>query len=204
MLKSDYLTNHFLIAMPALADPNFFRTVTYICEHNSDGAMGIVINRPLDIRLGEILRQVNIEGSDEAIANEPVCMGGPVQYERIFILHQPLLQWESTLPITGNLGLSTSRDILTAIAHREFPGRALVALGYAGWGPGQLEEELSQNAWLSGPADDLQGGPSVAGGRMPGAAARILFETPYEKRWSEAAALLGVDISTLSGEIGHA
>ncbi|MEO6697044.1 MAG: YqgE/AlgH family protein [Gammaproteobacteria bacterium] len=187
MLKSDYLTNHFLIAMPALADPNFFRTVTYICEHNSDGAMGIVINRPLDIRLGEILRQVNIEGSDDEIANELVCMGGPVQYERVFILHQPLQQWESTLPITDNLGLSTSRDILTAIAHREFPGRALVALGYAGWGPGQLEEELGQNAWLSGQAD-----------------ARILFETPYEKRWSEAAALLGVDISNLSGEVGHA
>ncbi|MCL5801520.1 MAG: YqgE/AlgH family protein [Gammaproteobacteria bacterium] len=190
MLESGYLTNHFLIAMPALADPNFFRTVTYICEHNSDGAMGIVINRPLDIRLGEILRQVNIEGGDDEIANEPVCMGGPVQYERIFILHQPLLHWESTLPITDTLGLSTSRDILTAIARREFPGQALVALGYAGWGPGQLEEELAQNAWLNGQAQ--------------GATARILFETPYEKRWSEAAALLGVDISNLSGEVGHA
>jgi putative transcriptional regulator len=117
-------------------------------------------------------------------------MGGPVQYERIFILHQPLLHWESTLPITDTLGLSTSRDILTAIARREFPGQALVALGYAGWGPGQLEEELAQNAWLSGQAQ--------------GATARILFETPYEKRWSEAAAMLGVDINNLSGQVGHA
>ena len=187
MLESGCLTNHFLIAMPALADPNFFRTVTYICEHNDDGAMGIVINRPLDIRLGEIFRHVHIEGGDAAIADEPVCMGGPVQYERIFILHQPLLQWESTLPITDTLGLSTSRDILTAIAHREFPGQALVALGYAGWGPGQLEEELAQNAWLNGQADP-----------------RILFTTPYEKRWSAAAALLGVNIGNLSGEVGHA
>lgn len=181
------LTNHFLIAMPQLADPNFFHTVTYICEHNQEGALGIVINRPLDLKLGEILDHMDIETGSETVTERVVYMGGPVQQERGFVLHRPATQWDSTLLITEAIGLTTSRDVLTAMARGEGPVESLVALGYAGWGAGQLEEELAANAWLSGPADE-----------------RILFHTPVEKRWEEAAALLGVDLNLLSGEAGHA
>ena len=181
------LTNHFLIAMPQLADPNFFHTVTYICEHNQEGALGIVINRPLDLKLGEILDHMEIESGTETLAERIVYMGGPVQQERGFVLHRPATKWDSTLLITDSIGLTTSRDVLTAMARGEGPVESLVALGYAGWGAGQLEEELAANAWLSGPADE-----------------RILFRTPVEKRWEEAAALLGVDLNLLSGDTGHA
>lgn len=181
------LSNHFLIAMPSLADPNFSRTVTLLCEHNEHGAMGLTINRLLDLSLGDILDQLNIQVDDPATAQTPVYQGGPVQEERGFVLHRPAGQWESTLAITDNLGVSASRDILKALARGDGPEEWLVALGYAGWGPGQLERELSDNAWLSGPAD-----------------ADIIFHTPVEKRWHAAAELLGVDLSTLSGETGHA
>lgn len=181
------LTNHFLIAMPQLADPNFFHTVTYICEHTDQGALGIVINRPLDVRLGEILDHMDIDASTDAVSERIVYMGGPVQQERGFVLHRPATQWDSTLLITDDIGLTTSRDVLAAMARGEGPVESLVALGYAGWGAGQLEQELAANAWLSGPADD-----------------RILFRTPVEKRWEEAAALLGVDLNLLSGDAGHA
>lgn len=181
------LTNHFLIAMPQLADPNFFHTVTYICEHTDEGALGIVINRPLEVRLGEILDHMEIESQTETLAERTVYMGGPVQQERGFVLHRPASQWDSTLKITDNIGLTTSRDVLAAMARGEGPTESLIALGYAGWGAGQLEQELADNAWLSGPADE-----------------RILFRTPVEKRWEEAAALLGVDLNLLSGDAGHA
>lgn len=187
MTESGNLTNHFLIAMPSLADPNFFHTVTYICEHNEAGAMGVVINRPLDINLSEILEQVNIEPSTVEIARQPIYLGGPVDHQHVFILHQPLWQAESSLAITDTLGISTSPDMLAAIAHGEFPGRVLITLGYAGWGPGQLEQEIIDNSWLSGEAD-----------------ARVLFDTPDEQRWAAAAALLGVDLNFLSGDMGHA
>ncbi|BCO32682.1 UPF0301 protein [Thiohalobacter sp. COW1] len=187
MAESSYLTNHFLIAMPGLADPNFFHTVTFICEHDADGAMGLVINRPLDMRLDDVFEHMQLEASDPFIADLPVYQGGPVQPERGFILHQPLGQWEATMQVTEDTGVTASQDILAAMAEGRGPSRALVALGYAGWGAGQLEHEMAENAWLSGPADP-----------------RVIFDTPVEKRWEAAAALIGVDVKLLSGDAGHA
>ncbi len=181
------LTNHFLIAMPGLADPNFSRTVTLICEHSSEGAMGIVINRTTDLHLRDILKQMDIEAKGATTADIPIHLGGPVQNNRGFVLHEPLGEWESTLPVTDTLGVSTSRDILMAIAEDQGPKKCLVALGYAGWGAGQLEREISENSWLSGPADH-----------------DILFNTQPEHRWNAAAELMGVDLRTLSSEAGHA
>lgn len=187
MLKQISLKDHFLIAMPSLADPNFFQTVTYICEHNSEGAMGIVINRPLDIRLGDILEHMDIDARDAHAERLPIFLGGPVQTDRGFVLHWPVGDWQGTLTVTDRIGLTASRDILAAIAQGMGPERSLIVLGYAGWGPGQLEQEMAANAWLSGPAD-----------------MDILFELPPEKRWAAAAKLLGIDIHRMSGEVGHA
>ncbi len=181
------LTNQFLIAMPALADPNFVRTVTYVCVHNREGAMGIVINRPLDLTLGEVLGHMDIDSENAEVHETPVVQGGPVQPERGFVLHQPAGAWDTVLHVEGGLSVATSRDILTAIAEGNGPTDALVALGYAGWGAGQLEREVTENAWLSGPADSS-----------------IIFNAPYHDRWESAARLLGVDIDRLSGEAGHA
>ncbi len=187
MSESTSLRNHFLIAMPALADPNFSHTVTYICEHNEEGAMGIVINRPLDIPLGEVLEQMEIEPSNRLDTSVMVNDGGPVQPGHGFVIHSPVGAWESSLQISDDVALTTSRDILAAIGHNEGPGHYLIALGYAGWDAGQLEEEMAQNAWLSGPADQS-----------------ILFELPLEQRWEAAAKLLGVDLNLLSSDVGHA
>ncbi len=187
MSRTDSLTNHFLIAMPGLADPNFSHTVTYICEHDEEGAMGIIINRPMDMRLGEILGHMGIEASRPGIAERPVLQGGPVQPERGFVLHEPLGEWEATLRVTDRIGVTASQDILRAIAQDAGPERSLVALGYAGWGAGQLEQELADNAWLSGPAT-----------------ADIVFDVPFEQRWQAAATLIGVDLNLISGDAGHA
>jgi putative transcriptional regulator len=181
------LANHFLIAMPGLGDPNFSRTVTLVCEHGSDGALGIVVNRPLELSLREVLDQMDIPWDPQANVDLPVLQGGPVQEGRGFVLHEPLGNWESTLPVTDTLGISTSRDVLVAIAENRGPDNFLLALGYAGWAPGQLEREIGQNAWLSGPATS-----------------EIVFRTPIEARWSAAAGLLGVDLTKLSAETGHA
>lgn len=181
------LTNQFLIAMPALADPNFYRTVTYLCAHNSEGAMGIVINRPLDLNLDEVLGHMDIEATDPYVKEMRVIQGGPVQTERGFVIHRPAGEWDTVLPVGGDVAIATSRDILAAIAQGEGPDNAVVALGYAGWGAGQLEREVAENAWLSGPADT-----------------NIMFNVPYEDRWESAARLLGVDLGRLSGEAGHA
>jgi putative transcriptional regulator len=181
------LANHFLIAMPALADPNFSRTVTLICEHSTEGAMGIVINRTTELALGDILRQMGLDAKGAQMREMPVHLGGPVQTNRGFVLHEPLGTWESTLPITETLGVSTSRDILAAIAENRGPERCIVALGYAGWGAGQLEREIAENSWLNGPSDQ-----------------QIIFGTPIEHRWQKAAQLAGVDLSLLSSEAGHA
>ncbi len=179
--------NHFLIAMPGLEDPTFSHTVTYICEHNADGAMGIVINRPTELTLGEVLEHVKIEPGRRLERKTPVFEGGPVQREHGFVIHSPAGAWESSLHVTESVAVTTSRDILQAIAHSEGPERFLLALGYAGWGAGQLEEEMAANAWLSGPAD-----------------AGVLFDAPPEQRWTAAAALLGVDLNLLSNQTGHA
>ncbi len=173
--------------MPGLADPNFHRTVTLICEHSSEGAMGIVINRATDLALGDILQQMGIDTDHTNQRAMPVYLGGPVQTNRGFVLHEPIGKWESTLPITDTLGISTSRDILAAIAENRGPDKCLVALGYAGWSAGQLEREIAENSWLNGPADR-----------------NILFSMPVEQRWHGAAKLMGVDVSTISGDAGHA
>jgi putative transcriptional regulator len=180
------LTNHFLIAMPGLQDPNFHHTVTYICEHNDQGAMGIVINRPMTIQLGEILEQMEIPAKPGAV-NQPVFVGGPVQIDRGFVLHPSERRWDSTLEITPEISVTTSRDILEAMAADEGPNLSLIALGYAGWGSHQLEDEMAANAWLSGPAN-----------------LDIIFRRPAEERWEAAARLLGVDLNLMSGDAGHA
>ena len=187
MGQMESLTNHFLIAMPGLADPNFSRTVTLICEHSSEGAMGLIINRPIDLNLRQILQQMNIEGDAAGKLDLPVHLGGPVQGNRGFVVHEPLGSWESTLAVSESLGVSTSRDILVALAHNRGPEHSFLALGYAGWAPGQLEREIAENTWLSGPVDRS-----------------ILFETPAEQRWGAAANLLGIDLTAISDEAGHA
>lgn len=187
MPSIESLSNQFLIAMPQLADPNFARTLTLICEHTEDGAMGIVVNRTLDLNLGELLEHMQISGASEQLREHPVYYGGPVEPERGFVLHRPIGAWKTTVALTPSLGLTTSRDILANMASEDAPQDTLVLLGYAGWGPGQLEEELAGNAWLTLPAEES-----------------ILFETEASQRWQAAAQRLGVDINFLSGDIGHA
>lgn len=187
MTEPTYLSNQFLIAMPTLADPNFFQTVTYISEHNASGALGLVINRPLSLSLGQLLEHLQITTNRFDLAALPVYQGGPVQPEQGFVLHSPVGHWGATLRVTERIGITTSRDILQAVARGEGPEQILVTLGYAGWGPGQLEQELADNAWLFGPADS-----------------DILFQTPSDQRWQAAAALMGIDLTLLSAHAGHA
>ena len=185
-MAQDFLVNHFLVAMPSLHDPNFQQSVVYVCEHNPGNALGIVINRPSNVVLGDIFKQLSITVDDPALAQRPVFQGGPVQTDRGFVIHEPAGKWDSTLNL-GGLGVTTSRDVLAAVAHGTGPGKTFVALGYAGWGAGQLETELAANSWLSTHADQ-----------------RIIFETPVSERWQAAARLIGVDIALLSGDAGHA
>jgi putative transcriptional regulator len=181
------LTNHFLIAMPSMADPNFSQTVTYVCSHGEEGAMGIVINRPLGFGLGEVLSQMQVSPTDDRINNLPVYQGGPVQPDRGFVLFRPLGSWGSSVQVSDDVGVATSRDILEAIARGEGPANTLVALGYAGWASGQLEQEMLDNAWLSSPADE-----------------DVIFTVPPQQRWQRAAALLGININTIAHDAGHA
>jgi putative transcriptional regulator len=181
------LTNHFLIAMPGLQDPNFEKSVTYICEHSDDGAMGIVINNPLSIPVSEILEQLDIDEKATGIPDKPIYLGGPVNGERGFVLHDSDTEWDSTLRVKNGISVTTSRDILVSIASGTGPERNLIALGYAGWGSGQLEQELADNAWLAVPADKA-----------------IIFDLPPEERWDAAAAELGIDLALLSTDAGHA
>ena len=185
------LANHFLIAMPAMVDPNFSRTLTYICEHNADGAIGIIINRPIDMSLAGLFDRVSIPLEDEQaearFADLPVYFGGPVQTDRGFVLHRPAGQWQSSLNVGGSIALTSSRDILQAMGSTGEPAEVLVSLGYAGWTAGQLEWELSQNAWLTVEAD-----------------MGIIFAVPPEERLPAAMQLLGVDFANLSEVAGHA
>ncbi len=188
MTEAQFLTGHFLIAMPSMGDPNFHRTVTYICEHNSDGAMGLVINRPMNLKLGEIFAQMSLEKPTENVSGQEVLQGGPVHPDRGFVLHDPSDDtWDSTLEVSSDIRVTTSRDILTAMATGEGPSRSVVVLGYAGWSGGQLEDEMVANAWLSVPATTA-----------------IIFDTPYDDRWQAAAKLIGIDLNSLSIEAGHA
>ncbi|MBP8897999.1 MAG: YqgE/AlgH family protein [Sulfuritalea sp.] len=185
------LANHFLIAMPAMADPNFSRTLTYICEHNEDGAIGIIVNRPMELKLAGLFDRVSIPLEDEQaearFSGLPVYFGGPVQTDRGFVLHRPAGQWQSSLNVSDSLALTSSRDILQAMGSTGEPAEVLVSLGYAGWTAGQLEWELSQNAWLTVEAD-----------------AAIIFDIPAEERLPAAMQLLGVDFANLSEVAGHA
>lgn len=183
----DSLRNHFLLAMPGLRDDNFSHTLTYICEHDENGALGIVINQPLNLRLSDLLKNLEGEPDIPGAPDIPVMFGGPVQEDRGFILHSAGQRWDHTLDISSEICLSTSRDVLIAIAESRGPAESLIALGYAGWGAGQLEGELASNAWLSGPA-----------------CSDIIFRTPTEKRLLAAAAHMGIDYRLLSGESGHA
>jgi putative transcriptional regulator len=180
------LTHHFLIAMPGMADPNFSRTLTYICEHNAEGALGLVVNRPIDMTVSSLFKQLNLSLGGEAGA-APVYFGGPVQTDRGFVLHQPKGDWNATLRVSEEVALTTSKDILEAVSDGKGPGRMLVTLGYSGWAAGQLENELRHNAWLTVPAQDA-----------------ILFDLPAEQRLTAAMGLLGINYASLSDAAGHA
>ena len=187
----DSLSNHFLIAMPSLQDSHFHRAVVLLGEHNEGGAMGVVINHPTELPFSKILDHFDITTDDASLSGQKVLRGGPLRKDHGFILHQPQGAWKGMVPIADDLGLTTSRDILQAMVEEEGsaprPEQALVILGCAGWLPGQLEEEIRDNVWLSVPADPY-----------------ILFECPYHDRWRQAAGLIGVDVERLSSEAGHA
>ena len=186
------LSNQFLIAMPGMASDTFAGTVVYLCEHNADGALGLVINKPIDINLRKLFDKVELSLDREELAEQPVFYGGPVQTERGFVLHEKRpadsVAYNSTLAIPGGaLEMTTSKDVLEALSSGGGPKRVLVTLGYSGWGAGQLEDELSRNGWLN-----------------VGAVPEVIFDTPAEKRYERALSLLGIDLSVLSQEAGHA
>jgi len=181
------LINQLLIAMPGMADPNFSSTVTLICEHNDDGALGIIINRPLSLKLSGLFEQLSVDDADPDVASSPVMAGGPVGTERGFVLHGKDHSFENTLSVSDDIQLTLSRDVIDAMATGEGPEKSLVAIGYAGWEPGQIEEEMLANAWLNVDATP-----------------ELVFDTPFEERWDSAARLLGVDISSISPDAGHA
>lgn len=181
------LTNQFLIAMPSMVDPNFDRTVVYVCEHSEKGAMGVVINRPMDLTLARLFDKIDLRLEIAPWRDEPVLYGGPVQTERGFVLHAPAGNYGSTLTVADDIGLTTSKDVLEAVAGGNGPQRLLVTLGYAGWAAGQLEHELAHNGWLNVAAD-----------------ARVMFDTPHTDRFDAALRLLGVDPLHLTSHAGHA
>lgn len=187
MSSDGSLTNQLLIAMPGMPDPNFSTTVTLICEHNDDGALGIVINRPLGLTLGGLFEQLAVDNPSPEAASLPVMAGGPVGPERGFVLHGPGGNYENSLAVSSEIQLTLSRDIIDALAAGSGPGKTLVALGYAGWQPGQLEDEMLANSWLSVPATP-----------------DIVFDLPFDDRWMSAARELGIDISQISPDAGHA
>ena len=181
------LRDHFLIAMPSLADSYFSQTLTYICDHNAHGAMGIIINQGMDIEMPDVLAQLGIEyGGLQEYA--PILAGGPVNEQQGLIVHRNEGQkWESSLAVTDSVSITASKDIVSAIAENRAPSGAQLVLGYAGWSPGQLEEEITRNSWLTAPADEA-----------------ILFDTPVEKRWSAVAKQIGIDLNLISSSAGHA
>ncbi|MGB1581987.1 MAG: YqgE/AlgH family protein [Nevskiales bacterium] len=187
MTQENSLCSQFLIAMPAVVQGEFDHSVTFLCEHNESGAMGLVINRPTTLRLADMFQHMGLETSNFPKPDYPVYWGGPVQTERGFVLHSPNSDWDSTLKVNQDIALTTSKDILEAISEGKGPANYLVTLGYAGWSEGQLEDEILKNSWLTTPSDK-----------------DILFATPAPARWTAAAQLLGVDPSLLSGEAGHA
>ena len=185
------LSNHFLIAMPSMLDPVFGGSVVYLCEHNTSGALGVIINKPTDMTMAVLFDRIDlkleIDPSRAPIDLAPVMFGGPVQVERGFVLHAPLGQFSSMMQVTEQIALTTSRDILEAVALGSGPERILVTLGCSGWGAGQLEQEIAKNGWLTVYADP-----------------NIIFDLPVEERFHAAMRLLGIDPMMLAGEAGHA
>jgi putative transcriptional regulator len=187
MGDSSSLANHLLVAMPSLTDGHFAQTVALVCEHSDRGALAIVLNKPIGMKLGDVMTQMKLEPSDIRVSEQAVLRGGPLHTDRGFVLHRPGGDWDSTHRISEAVQVTTSRDVLAAIARGEGPRDAFVALGYANWEGGQLEREMLENAWLSLPVDE-----------------RIIFELPFEDRWQAAWQLLGVDSSRVSFVAGHA
>ena len=186
-MADDFLANQLLIALPTLADSPFERSVALICQHDGEGAMGVVVNRPSEYTLGEVFQQMGIDSSDERLCAQAVLAGGPMHPERGFVLHDGSREWDSSLAVGDDLYVTTSRDVLEAMARGEGPRRVTVALGCAGWGAGQLESELVDNSWLTAPAD-----------------AELLFALPLAARWQAAAGRIGVDMSRITDYSGHA
>ncbi len=182
-----YLEYQLLIAMPGLDDPNFNRSVTLLCQHNADGALGININRVSEFTVLEVLQQLGASCEESEIASRPVFDGGPVSRDRGFVVHSPEQSWASTARISSDLSLTTSRDVLEAIAEGKGPEHYLLALGYAGWGAGQLEQELKESSWLTAPVSPF-----------------IVFDAPPEKRWELAVSQLGIDAGSLHSVGGQA
>lgn len=181
------LKGHFLIAMPSLADPNFSQTVTFIVEHTPEGAMGLIINRVHpEFSIGTVFKELELE-TVPGVASLPLYLGGPVHTGQIFILHGPPFEWEACRPVTSWVALSNSQDILERLAEGSGPGFFMLTIGCAGWGPGQLEAEIMANSWLTCPATE-----------------GVVFDTPLERRWSEAAKLIGIDPTRLADTAGHA
>lgn len=187
MAQETNLTNQLLVAMPGLDDPHFAQTVTLVCEHGEKGALGIVLNKPLTMRLSEVLTQMNLPTHSDTVGEQIVLRGGPMHQDRGFVLHRPGGSWESTHKISDSIQVTTSRDVLAAMARGEGPENAFIALGYAQWAAGQLEQELKDNTWLTLPLND-----------------GLLFGLPYEERWLAAWRSLGVDVADVSTRAGHA
>jgi putative transcriptional regulator len=186
-MEATDLTGHLLLAMPGLPDPNFADTAVYLCSHGEEGSLGVVLNQPTDLTLAQVLAHLGIEGGRPGLEAEPVLQGGPVQTDQGFVLHSDEHTWEGTVGIRPGVALTSSPDVLEALAHGEGPGHYRLVLGYAGWGAGQLESELSENSWLAVPAD-----------------ADLIFDTPYAALRETAASRLGVDLSQLVQQGGHA
>ena len=186
-----HLADHFLIAMPSMLDPVFGGSVVYLCEHNADGALGVIINKPTDMTMDALFErielQLEISAGGGSLDKQPVMFGGPVQVERGFVLHAPPGAFSSMIKVSDDIALTTSKDVLEAVGSGNGPQQILVTLGCAGWGAGQLEDEIARNGWLT-----------VAAERA------VIFDTPIEDRFVAALKLLGVDPMMLSGEAGHA
>jgi putative transcriptional regulator len=192
LLENINLTGQFLIAMPSMTDPYFSKTITFICTHNQDGAMGVVINRPIELNVASLFKQMKLEIEFSPFLENPLYFGGPVQQERGFILHTPHVEYNSTLIINNSIALTTSKDILEAAAQQDAPEKMLIALGYAGWTAGQLEEEIGRNAWLNLETQQVN------------VLHALIFDTPNDNKFDLAMRIMGLNLANLSDIAGHA
>lgn len=191
-LENTNFSGHLLIAMPNLTDPFFSKSLTLICAHNADGAMGVIINKPIDMQYGELFEKIELQLENTQLNEQPVLFGGPVQPDRGFVLHEKHGEWDSSIAVTDEIALTTSKDILAAVANGTGPENILLSLGYAGWVAGQLEQEIAANSWLSVKPENSH------------TLHKILFDTPHDEQFNAAMSLLGFDPSMLSDIAGHA